>query len=79
MGVMAGVSDLELMLPLGKVLFIELKRPGGVQSKEQKEFAKLCDALMHEYVIIYSFEEFKRLVTSRLGMGIWTTINNTGK
>jgi hypothetical protein len=66
MGVQPGVADLEFMMRGGKTCYIELKRPGGVQSRDQKEFEALCQVLGHEYHVIFTFEEFKRLIGERI-------------
>jgi len=75
-GMLKGVSDLVVMLPKGRVLFIELKRPdtkkynhktgnwnkvaGGKQSPEQKEFQEKAEKLGHTYLLIDTFEDFKK-------------------
>lgn len=56
-GLMSGVSDLLFIMP-GRTVFVEIKAPGGVQSKEQIEFQKIVEALGFEYCIVRSVEEF---------------------
>lgn len=56
-GLMSGVSDLLFIMP-GRVIFVEIKAPGGVQSKEQIEFQRIVEALGFEYCIVRSVEEF---------------------
>ena len=65
LGVVAGVSDLELITD-GGVVFIELKLPGGKQSDEQIEFMNAVRERGQAYFIIYSFEEFKTLTQKLL-------------
>ena|SRR6187401_1862365 len=65
MGVVKGVSDLELIW--FDVWFIELKQPGKVQSEEQKDFQAKVETMGHKYVIIFSFEEFKTLIWKIIG------------
>lgn len=60
-GVVAGVSDLELILP-DMVVFIELKTIAGKQSPEQIDFMNKVVAMHHHYFIIRTLEEFKELV-----------------
>lgn len=60
-GVLAGVSDLILVLP-NKILFVEMKTSKGVQSKYQKVFQKNIEVLGFEYKIIRSLDEFKFLI-----------------
>lgn len=57
-GLMAGASDL-MLNHNGKWYCIELKKPGGVQSPDQKKFQARIEALGTEYKIIYSLDEFK--------------------
>jgi hypothetical protein len=61
MGVLAGVSDLVLILK-NRVIFVELKTHKGIQSEKQKEFEVKIYNLGHQYVIIRSLEEFKKLL-----------------
>lgn len=51
-GVRAGVADLCVMLPGGRVGFMEVKTPKGRISDKQKEFADVCRAydIPHSYV-----------------------------
>jgi len=61
MGVLSGVSDLVLILE-NRVIFVELKNHEGIQSEKQKEFESRVLELGHQYVIIRSLEEFKKLI-----------------
>lgn len=65
-GVMKGVSDFELIIS-EVVIFIELKLPGRKQKPEQIEFQKLCELLGHPYVIVETFESFKKLIECNIG------------
>lgn len=67
LGVVEGVSDLELITPIGKVIFIELKLPGEIQSKAQIKFMYKVQDRGHIYVIIYTFEEFKNFIKEVYG------------
>jgi len=66
LGVCAGVSDLVLILSMGRIVFIETKIPGGKQSNEQLEFEKKLYDRNHLYFIYTSFEEFKNLIENLL-------------
>lgn len=66
LGVVPGVSDLELTLQ-GYVLYIEMKTPIGSQSQEQIDFQKKVLALGHAYLIVRTFERFKELIISIYG------------
>lgn len=61
MGMMSGVSDL-ILLSYKEIKFIEVKKPGGVQSKTQKLFQKLVERFGFEYHIVKSVEDFKTII-----------------
>jgi hypothetical protein len=61
MGVLAGVSDLILILK-NKVIFVELKTHKGIQSESQKEFESRVLEFGHYYILIRSLDEFKKLI-----------------
>ena len=61
-GLLKGASDLIVILPNGKIMFVELKQPKGIQSLEQKDFESRVKILGFEYHIIKSLEEFKILI-----------------
>lgn len=58
----AGVSDLVVMLPNGKSLYIEMKTLEGRQSESQKRFEKECEELGFDYYLCRSVEEFKQVI-----------------
>lgn len=60
-GLTAGVSDTIVILPNGKLLFVEFKTATGKQTGKQKEFEKRVTELGFEYKIIRTFEEFKKI------------------
>jgi len=64
-GLLAGVSDLILITPKGKLYFLELKTEIGVQSEVQKDFQKRIEALGYEYKLIRSLNEFKIWIQSK--------------
>lgn len=51
-----GVADLTAMKD-GKVVFIEVKKPGGSQSEYQKQFEQDCREHGIEYTILTSLNE----------------------
>lgn len=65
-GVKAGVADICVVLPGGRVLWVEVKRPKGRQNTAQKEFQNACEKLGHEYHIVYSMHDFIDLVSGYL-------------
>jgi len=60
-GLVAGVSDLIIVQP-NRILFVELKKQNGIQSKEQKEFQRKINILGFEYHIVRSKEEFIQII-----------------
>ena len=56
-GLVSGVADLCVMLPSGRVGWLEMKAAKGRQSIEQKGFEARCQRLGHHYAIAKSFEE----------------------
>lgn len=65
-GLLSGVSDLIIITPKRKVLFIELKTEIGKQSQSQKEFELRVNALGFQYHVIRSLEQFKNLIQNEL-------------
>ena len=65
-GVLAGVADLTVLLPHGKILYIEMKVKGNKQTPNQKTFQQKAEALGHTYYVCYSFEEFKEIITKEI-------------
>jgi hypothetical protein len=54
----AGVPDRIVLLPGGKIIFVELKRPsGGVLSDRQKWWAKKLIDMDFSHWLIWSFED----------------------
>lgn len=64
MGVVAGVSDLILLVPTNKHhgLCIEMKDKDGQQRKEQKEWQYLVEAQGYRYEICRSKEQFQEII-----------------
>lgn len=68
-GAVAGVPDLLLFMPaffgiddVFCMLGIEFKTAKGRQSQEQKDFQKMFEAAGYRYVVIRSFEDFKKVI-----------------
>ena len=70
-GVLAGVADLTILLPQGKIIYIEMKVKGNQQTDNQKAFQQKAEALGYKYYVCYSFDEFKAIIEKEL-----TTTNN---
>lgn len=61
-GVVAGVSDLIILIP-NRCIFVELKTETGKQSDKQKDFENVVSDLGFEYYLIRSLEEFKSKIS----------------
>jgi hypothetical protein len=70
-GVLAGVSDLFLMIPKGKYhgMFIEMKAKTGSVSEKQKEFMAAASSMNYIAVVCYGFDEAKTAITNYLQEG----------
>ncbi len=84
-GVVAGVSDLILLVPKNGIgsLCIEMKEGKGVQREAQKMWQAEAEKVGNKYVIIRSFDEFREAVTSYLceddGLDIQSAKNHLNK
>ena len=67
-GALSGVADLILLVPKKGYasLCIEMKKPGGKWSDSQKAFKTAAEGFKNKYVVCYSVEEFKAVVTDYL-------------
>lgn len=65
-GVMAGVSDLVLLLPDRKAYFIELKNPNGKgrQSPNQRWFEEQVTALGYKYLIWDKWPQVEQFINA---------------
>lgn len=63
-GLTAGVSDLIILLPNGKTVFVEIKNPNGKgrQSDSQKQFEQKVKSLGFEYYIWSSWKQVEAFV-----------------
>lgn len=70
LGVVAGVSDLILLLKRGSygALCIEMKDEHGRQKPAQREWQLLVESAGYKYVICRSLEQFKEEVTKYLSL-----------
>ena len=67
-GVLAGVSDLFLMIPKTgwHGMFIEMKAKGGNLSDKQKDFMGAATLMGYQAVVCYGFDEAKTAITKYL-------------
>jgi len=62
-GMRAGMADLGIMLPAGRIGWLEIKRPkAGRQSVQQKAFQRRCLRLGHPYAIVRTMDEAKHIL-----------------
>ena len=73
MGVTKGISDFIFVCGNRTIYFVELKLPGRGQKREQKTFEAKLREFGHIYIIINTFEEFKRIVEACYGKGLEET------
>ena len=67
-GVTAGVADMIILLPIGNVLFVEVKTAKGRQSPEQKAFQERVESLGFNYVIWRSVEDAEKFINSPMSL-----------
>ncbi|CAB4133849.1 VRR-NUC domain containing protein [uncultured Caudovirales phage] len=67
-GVLAGVSDLFLMIPKGEYhgMFIEMKAKGGQVQASQKEFMSHAQAMGYKSIVCFGFDEARIAITNYL-------------
>lgn len=66
-GVVAGVSDLCLIMPEGKTVWIETKLPYNDKSNAQEIWERKIMERGHIYLVYKSFEEFKNIIWQIIG------------
>lgn len=64
-GVLAGVSDLIVVLPRN-VLFIEMKAENGRLSDSQKDFKERVEALGFKYFVCWSESDFRKVILKEI-------------
>jgi hypothetical protein len=57
-GLLAGVSDLIILKPNSKTIFIEVKTETGKQSQVQIDFQKKVEDMGFKYYLVRSLKEF---------------------
>lgn len=60
LGAYKGISD-RIAVKEGRVLFLEIKAPGGKLSNDQKEFQANIENVGGEYYVIHSLEEIMEI------------------
>lgn len=64
MGTMAGVADLVIVCPGGRVRFLELKTPKGSLSANQRAFRTLCEFNGAPYAVATTSAEVEDILRS---------------
>jgi len=62
LGIRSGFPDLQIILPSGKIFFIEMKTSTGTQSKDQKACQEWMAKRRLEYFTINNEKDFKELI-----------------
>lgn len=60
LGCYPGITDL-IAIKYGRVIFIEIKKPGGKQSQAQKDFQALVEAKGGEYFLVDCYEDLLKI------------------
>jgi hypothetical protein len=63
-GVKRGTPDIILLLPEGRVAWLELKIKGGSLSPEQQGFRSICKRLGHHWAVARTLEEVTTYLTT---------------
>ena len=66
-GVRPGVADLPVMLPGGRICWLEVKSESGHLRQSQREFRDVCHALGHGYYVVRSVAEALAAVEREIG------------
>lgn len=61
MGLLPGAADL-VIIKAGKVFFLEMKRPSGKQSDQQRDFERAAITHGANYAIAYSFDQASEIL-----------------
>ena len=70
MGLVAGVSDLILLIPRGEYhgLCIEMKTLTGKQRENQRTWQMLVETNGYQYCLCRTFEQFQHIITAYLSL-----------
>lgn len=67
-GLLRGFPDLEVLLPEGRTIYLELKTETGKQSQDQIDLQAKMEALGHKYYLVRNFQEFKQIIQDNLSL-----------
>ena len=65
LGSQRGLPD-RIAIKDGRVLFLEIKRPGGKQSEGQIEFEKIIKSHGGEYYVVRSIEDVDKIIQKKV-------------
>ena len=65
-GLLSGVSDLVVILPNSKILFIEVKFGLNKQQAKQLEFQERVEKLNYQCYVVYTLEQFQQIIWQNL-------------
>ena len=65
-GVTSGVSDLIILRPNGKVLFLEMKTIKGKLSKEQIKFFDMLEVMGFDYIVGYGASDASKKILEKM-------------
>ena len=63
-GLLPGMPDLAVALPAGKVLFLEVNRPGNYLEPVQRAVISDLRSLGHQVEVVHSIDEVKAALTA---------------
>ena len=63
-GLLPGMPDLAIALPAGRVLFLEVKRPGNYLEPVQRDVISHLRSLGHQVEVVHSIDEVKAALTA---------------
>ena len=58
---MNGIADIIVIMDGGQAIFIEVKRPGGIQSFSQKQFENKCKEKGAKYYVLTDINQLKEI------------------
>lgn len=67
MGLYPGMADLTVWVGIGRVAYLEVKKPGGKLSKAQEHFQRYCKASGYPYYVVHSLIEAVNVLAVELG------------
>jgi hypothetical protein len=57
-----GISDIIILMPNKRIIFMEIKKPGGRQSRHQELFQSIVELFGFEYYLIYNVNKIIKIL-----------------